>query len=420
MAAVFFAKFFFEPELRGFVRIRYFPHMAYLRALSDWFLRFLTPGDRAVLKVQMALLLGASVLLSIGYAVTSHLHVLARQQNIPVLLGDWDGVAWLVWVLAAPAMLILIRRFPLVRGRLRRSLRGLLAGSLLLYFIVANLRFALRTLPNLWLPHGADLQVNWENYFVTTLVLLPLDFLTYGGFLAVSFAVDYYYQHRRCAEEALELQVRTAQLKSDLARAELRVLRGQLHPHFLFNSFNAVATLVRQDRNAAAVEVIAQLSMLLRLAIERTGKQQLTLGEEVDFVRRYLEIELIRFGDKLRLEFDVDPEVRDALLPNFVLQPLVENAIKHGISLRTTPGLVRVSARGEGRQVLVEIENDGPERPRALETGDARTGGVGLANTQARLEKIHGAEYHLQMIHRADGGTLVRLSLPWNTARVLP
>ena len=364
--------------------------------------------------MQIPLFLAVSILFSLGYHGQRMVRALADRAHVQQLLHVWDGFAWFVWLLAAPAMLLLVRRYPLMRGQVRRSLAGLLLGSGAIYLTVANLRFLLRVLPNLWLPDSADLPVDWEHYAVSTLVLLPVDFLTYCGFFAASFAIDYYFKYRQRAEEALQLQLHAAQLQSDLARAELTALRGQLHPHFLFNSFNAVASLVRQHRNDAAVEIIAQMSALLRLAIERTGRQELSLDEEFDFIRRYLEIERVRFGTKLQLDFAVDPSAMGAAVPNLVLQPLVENAIKHGISQRTRPGTVRFAARRIQSRLQLEVVDDGPDgSPPATEFGASRPGGIGLSNTRARLGNIYGTDYRLEMIPRPEGGMQVRLDLPW-------
>lgn len=367
-----------------------------------------------MLKVQIPLFLAVSLLLSLAYHGQREVRAIADREHVQQLLRGWDGFAWFVWLLAAPAMLVLIRRFPLSRGQVRRSLTGLVLGSGALYLVVANLRFLLRILPNLWLPDAADLPVDWSHYEVSTLLLLPMDFMTYCGFFSASFAIDYYFKYRQRAEEALQLQLHAAQLQSDLARAELTTLRGQLHPHFLFNSFNAVASLVRQRRNDSAVEIIAQLSTLLRLAAERTGRQELPLDEELDFIRRYLEIEQVRFGEKLRLDFAVAPEVLSAAVPNLVLQPLVENAIKHGISRRTQPGTVRLAARRVAARLHLEVTDDGPDgSPVERTAAETRKGGIGLSNTRARLEKIYGTNYRLEMTPRPEGGMLVCLDLPW-------
>ena len=379
-----------------------------------------TLEERVVLKVQFAVFLSVSILLSLGYYGQRELRAVADREHVQFLLRGWDGFAWFVWLLAAPAMLVLIRRFPIQRGQVRRGLFGLILGSLALYLVVTNLRYLLRVLPNLWLDPAADLPNDWSHYVVSILYLLPMDFMTYCGFFSASLAIDYYFQYRQRLEETLQLQLRTAQLQSDLARAELTSLRGQLHPHFLFNSFNAVASLVRQRRNDAAVEMIAQLSSLLRLAIERTGRQQLPLDEEIDFIRRYLEIERVRFGEKLRLDFNLEPAVLNATVPNLLLQPLVENAIKHGISLRTCPGTVRLAAWRTNDRLHLEIADDGPDGTTEVTApSEPRTTGIGLSNTRARLEKIYGANFRLDLMPRLEGGMLVCLDLPFQTASAL-
>ena len=209
--------------------------------------------------------------------------------------------------------------------------------------------------------------------------------------------------------------MKAARLQSDLARAELAALRGQLHPHFLFNSFNALATLVRQQKNDQAVEIIAQLSELLRLAIDRTGLQEVPLVQELDFIRRYLEIERLRYGEKLVVKFEVEPAAQDALVPNIVLQPLVENAIKHGISLRTNPGVVQVAAQRASERLRITITDDGSEG-QAAPPSSRKGPGIGLANSRAQLDKLYGADYRLEMLKRPEGGTVVSLDLPWRRA----
>jgi len=364
-----------------------------------------------VLRLQVPFVLALSFLLMLGFAMQSQLREIAARDHLDVLMRGWDGFAWIVWPLVAPVLLLLIRRYPLVRGHIRPNLLRIALVSLVLCFAIAGVQLLLRLAPNLWLPPSARLSIDLKTFLISIMLTLPLDVVVYTGFLSASLAIDYYLKNRRRTEEALQLKLRTAQLESELAQAELDVLRGQLHPHFLFNSFNAVAALVRLRRNDAAVETIAQLSALLRLAMERTGRHELPLGQELDFARRYLEIERIRFGDKLELQLDFGAAELDTLVPNLLLQPLVENAIKHGISRRTSPGTVRVSARGRGDRVVVEVENDGPDQPAPAPRAATRSG-IGLLNTRARLDRIYGAGYRLEMLPRADGGMLVRVDLP--------
>lgn len=384
--------------------------MASSRALftfhSQW-----TAENRAVLRVLIPFVVGLSILLTVGYGLQVQLRLAAQREHLQILLRGWDGLGWLVWPLAAPVILVMIRRYPLVRGHIRENLFRLALASVGLCAVLANLQLLLRLVPNLWLPPEDDLRFDFASYAVSAVLSLPTTTLTYTGFFSATLAIDYYFKNRRRTEEALQLKLRTAQLESELAQAELEALRGQLHPHFLFNSFNAVAALVRLRRNEAAVEMIAQLSALLRLALERSGRHELPLAEELDFVRRYLEIERIRFGEKLELQLEFAASELDTLVPNLLLQPLVENAIKHGISRRTIPGRVRVSARRQGDRVVLEVENDGPDAPPAAAATGGRTG-IGLMNTRARLDRIYGAGYRLDMLPRADGGMLVRVDLP--------
>ncbi|WP_157693665.1 sensor histidine kinase [Opitutus sp. GAS368] len=371
-----------------------------------------------VARLQFGLLLVLSLLLNIGFERAREWQRVAEEEQLITHLLGWDGLAWYAWLLAAPFMLRMIRSHPLdLAPRLGRNLGWLLLWSVLLYLLVVNLRSLLHLLPNLWLPDEQGLPTDWHNYFYNTFRLWPLDFLTYGGFFAVSFALDYYSKYRRHAATAVQLQLRTARLESELTRAELAALRGQLHPHFLFNSFNALATLVRQRKNDQAVEIIAQLSALLRLAIDQNGLHETPLEEELDFIRRYLAIEQVRFGEKLLVGFSIEPEALGVLVPNIILQPLVENAVKHGISRRTTPGWVTVRARRRDDRLQIEIENDGADpAPAAIAPSQDKKPGIGLANTRARLTHTLGSDFALEINPRLDGGAVVSLNLPWRLA----
>jgi hypothetical protein len=378
-------------------------------SLLSWLLR---AEARKPLKVQLIVLFFVSVLLTIGYAAQRQVRSIVEREHIQVIIHGWDGFAWYAWLLAAPPMMYTIARFPITRGQFRKNISALVLTNGVIYVVISHLRLGCRLLPNLWLPDALDAPINWTSYLMTNLVLLPSDFITYLGFFGASLSIHLYFRHRYRADEAFRMKLRTAQLESDLAQAELRALRGQLHPHFLFNSFNAVTTLMRLGRTDEAVEMVAQLSALLRFAIDRTGKQELSLEEEMDFVRRYLEIERIRFGEKLILQFDVEPASLRCAVPNLLLQPLAENAIKHGISRRTRPGALRIACRRRDERLDIEIENDGPEGP-AASANAPKSSGIGVSNTHRRLEKIYGSDYLLMMTPRSQGGMRVQLSLPW-------
>lgn len=373
----------------------------------------LSPDERRTFRHQLAAIFIVVTLLNLGFYWQRAFRETAARRNVQSVLRGWDGLAWYVWMPAAPATLLLIRRYPFVRDQAARSVARLALGSAGIYFVVTNTRYLLRIMPNLWAPAEQQLPVDWSTYIETQIDRTPLDFLTYCGLFAASFAIDYYSQSRQRTEEVMRLQLRAAQLESELARHQLNALRGQLHPHFLFNSFNAISTLIRQQRNREAAEMIAQLSELLRFVMENIEIQEHALAQEIEFIEGYLGIERVRFGDKLVIAIDVPESVRDALVPNLLLQPLVENAIKHGISRRTTEGHLRITATREGGRLHIEIADDGPGRPAPAAE---KSTGIGLSNTRRRLEHVYGRDHRFELITSPAGGTIARLDLPWRDA----
>ncbi len=374
-------------------------------------LNLLPPDESSLFKRQLIALFFIISLLNLGFYWQRAFREQAAGRNWQSVMRGWDGLAWYAWMFAAPATLLLIRRYPFEAERPWRSAGRLIAGSAAIYFVITNTRYLLRVAPNLWLPPEAQVPVNLVAYAHTQLERLPLDFLTYGGLFAASYAVDYYSKYRRRADELMQLQLRMAQVESELARAQLTALRRQIHPHFLFNSFNAIATLVRQGRNDAAVDTIARLGELLRFVMEKFDGPDITLRQEMDFIRCYLDVERVRLGDKLRVVFRLDEPALDCVVPSLLLQPLVENAVKHGIARRRNPGEICVSATREGERVLVEVADDGPEKESTRQTGP--TTGIGLRNTRSRLEHAYGEAYGFALAPRVGGGMAVRLDLPW-------
>ncbi len=370
--------------------------------------------NRNIFMVQLAVIFVVITLLNLGFYHGRELRDLELRENLRRVISGWDGLVWYVWLAAAPAMLLLIRRYPLSGGHPGRNLLRLALGSIAIYVLVANLRYALRVGPYLWLPDPTGLPLDWNAYRRTEMALLPLDFLTYSGFFALSYAIDSYFRHRQRTEEIRHLQLEAVRLQSELTEAQLATLRGQLHPHFLFNAVNAISTLVRQQKNESAVNMITQLGSMLRLTMQNIDRQELTLDQELDFVASYLEVERVRFSDKLRTELAIEPAARGGLVPNLLLQPLVENAIKHGISRRVTAGCVRLTAARTGDRLVLEVIDDGPGESGTAGAPEAT--GIGLRNTRSRLRHIYGDDHRLEIHRRPEGGTLVRLDLPWREA----
>jgi LytS/YehU family sensor histidine kinase len=231
---------------------------------------------------------------------------------------------------------------------------------------------------------------------------LHIELLIYAATLGLGYAVSYYARFR-------EREFRASQLEAQLAQAQLQALKMQLHPHFLFNTLNGIASLVRDNKNRAAVDMLAGLSDLLRYTLENAGKQEVPLKEELEFLELYLGIQQMRFPDRLRVEMRVAPETLDALVPNLILQPIVENAIRHGISQRPTPGVVGIEASRDGERLRVNVYDDGP----GLRPNGGTGGGVGLSNTRERLAQLYGERQRFTLSEREGGGVEAALVLPF-------
>jgi LytS/YehU family sensor histidine kinase len=228
-------------------------------------------------------------------------------------------------------------------------------------------------------------------------------FLAYLDVLLAGLAIYY-------ARDARSKQLRASKLEARLAEAQLDVLRMQLHPHFLFNTLNTVSALMHRDVQAAD-RILALLGDLLRDSFEKIADQEVSLKQELGFLEKYLEIEKTRFRDRLSVETDVDPETLDAEVPNLMLQPLVENAIRHGIARRREAGHIRLAAWRDGDRLELRVRDNGP----GLCSEGEQTGrsGVGLANTQARLRQLYGVAHRFELLAPESGGLEVVLSIPF-------
>jgi len=228
-----------------------------------------------------------------------------------------------------------------------------------------------------------------------------LNVLAYGSLAGLVHAVHFYRRSR-------ERERRAVLLESHLAKARLHTLQAQLQPHFLFNALNAVATLLRRDARAAQ-EALTSFSELLRLALNQSDKQEVLLREDLLFVERYVEIQQTRLGDRFRFDQSVEPSTLNCLVPTLLLQPLVENSIRHGIELSSTPGIVRVVIQPNGERLLLAVEDNGVGL--ATEEEQRKTG-IGLSNLRARLEALYGQDQKIEVLSRAEGGVAVRLEIP--------
>lgn len=316
---------------------------------------------------------------------------------------EWRRVARLfedVWAWAAytPVILWLAERLPLDRERWRRRLP--VHGVLALSFAAADAVLASLFAPVLGPSPAPGLFVAFTHH-------VTLAVLSYFAVLGIGHALRY---HRLHAEDRL----RASELERQLAQARLGALEAQLRPHFLFNALHAVASLVRSGDPKAAIRTIAGLGEILRAALREGEDQEIPLADELRLAERYLEIERARFEERLAVRVEADEGLGDALVPRFVLQPLLENAVRHGIEPRPAGGCITLRAAREGATLLIEVVDSGTDRAQPRPHGT----GVGLANTRARLRYLYGAAGRLELEAAAAGATVARIVLPYRPAPV--
>lgn len=315
--------------------------------------------------------------------------------NIIFSSGEWLFVAALT-----PIIITLAHRVPLRRDRLGRVIAIHTIGALLLCVGWATLGITagrlLHTYP--WQGHFAIDYLSW------VMTSVPWSVVLYFALLGCVYAFTYF-------AEAREREAQQSRLAAQLAEARLGALRMQLNPHFLFNSLNALAVLVRDQKTRDASRMLELLGGVLRQVLHSEKRQEVPLSDELRFIEQYLAIEQVRFSDRLHLRWSIDESLRDALVPEFVLQPLVENAIRHGIARRSEAGTVEISAAAEDGDIVLTVRDDGPGYD-----VDAPTTGVGLANTRARLETLFGSAGRLALRRGPNGGTIAIVRFPLRRA----
>jgi two-component system, LytTR family, sensor kinase len=308
---------------------------------------------------------------------------------------------WLPWAIATPFISHLARQHAINR-RITVRAAAIHLATFATVAVVAEAWSAL--LQVIFNPWGNRKWPTFVGTWSTSLLYQSLTFLiVYALILAVTLVVD---TRERMARQAAE----TARLNEELSKAQLAALRRQLEPHFVFNTLNAIAGLVRDHRNESAVNAIVGLSEFLRRASEDSHRSQVTLAEEVEYLQRYLDIQKFRFGERLQVSLEIPTELLRAQVPNLLLQPLVENAIKHGISKRVAGGIVRVAGACNGGNLCLSVYNDGPHFPADWQ---ATHTGVGIGNLRTRLKILHGDRSDLELRRVNVDGVEVVVTLPF-------
>jgi sensor histidine kinase YesM len=303
---------------------------------------------------------------------------------------------WYLWALLAPALVWFARRLPLDGPHWPRNL-ALQGGASAVVCVVQMVLY----LPFVYLfdcGASADMEP-WALFKILFFKAFLIYLIICGVILGISHAVAYYRKYR-------ERELQASRLAAQLAQTQLQVLKMQLHPHFLFNTLHAVSALMHKDVELAD-RMIARLGELLRSTLENAGLQEVALRQELEFIEPYLEIERARLGPRLSVAIDVDPEAMDASVPNLLLQPLVENAIRHGIAPRAGPGRIEILARRDNGHLRLRVRDNG----RGLAANYSE--GVGVGNTRARLRQLYGADHQFAMGDAPGGGLEVTVAVPF-------
>lgn len=341
----------------------------------------------------------------VGIVFTLQSYFTSFRSERPVSFSDsvYLQMTWsYLWALATPLVLFAASRLPIERHNWLRNSLTHVPISIALSVIVTAIGHVF-----VWLYFGLPMGRGFSFERLSRFVVANFSegIGIYLLIALISYSFSYYRRYR-------EGQIRTLQLEAQLSQAQLEALKMQLHPHFLFNTLHSISALLNKDPEVAR-RMITRLGDFLRLTLENSGAQEVTLQKEMEFLRCYLEIERIRFQDRLVTRLDVSNQVLDAKVPNLILQPIVENAIRHGITPRSTPGIIAIEAKPHNGAVRIQIRDNGPGLPTHRSSDILFRKGLGLKNTETRLERLYGAAHVFDLANDPDGGLVVTLEIPF-------
>jgi sensor histidine kinase YesM len=339
----------------------------------------------------------------VGLAIASEIYLSSNFLGRSVTWGEAisDSLEdWYVYGALSLPVVWLARRFPPEKGS-----RWFTAGVHLAAALAFSFAYILvRTLVGEVDARIAGESASFAEIFHPLLVrTFPFNLLIYGVILSVSHALDYYRKYHERTVQALELE-------KHLTEARLQALLHQLKPHFLFNTLNGIASLMHTDVDAAD-RMLVRLSELLRITMSHTGAPQTTLREEVAFLERYLDIEKIRFRNRLEVLIAVDEDAIDAQVPSLILQPMVENAMRHGVEPHSRMGRIELRGARQGENLVLTVTDNGAGIPE----GRPKREGIGVANTRARLAELYGDRQKFELVNRPEGGLCVRITIPFSS-----
>ena len=360
--------------------------------------------------VRLGLIWGIWTFIGIVFTLQSYFTSYRSERPMPFIDSLYLQMTWsYLWALATPLVLWASARLPIERNNwIRSSLLHVPISILLSVFLTALGNILL------WLYWGyrAGKPFSFANMSRFVVANFSEGIGIYLLIALTSYALDYYRRYR-------EGQLRTLQLEAQLSQAQLQALKMQLHPHFLFNTLHSISALLTKDVESAR-KMITRLGDFLRLTLENSGSQEVTLQQEMEFLSCYLEIERIRFQNRLVTRINLAEQTLDARVPNLILQPIVENAIRHGIAPRSTPGLIEIEAKQRNGALRIQVRDNGPGLSDHRTSVNLFKKGLGLANTETRLERLYGAAHLFDLSNNPDGGLVVTLEIPFHKDGAAP
>ena len=360
--------------------------------------------------VRLAAIWGIWTFIGIVFTLQGYFTSFRSERPMPFMESFYLQMTWsYVWALGTSLVLWAAARLPIERSNWIRSALLHIPISIVLSVVLTALARVI-----IWVVLGY--RMGRQLTFQSTVNFVIGNFTEgIGIYLLIalmSYAYSYYQRYR-------EGQVRTLQLEAQLSHAQLQALKMQLHPHFLFNTLHSISALLSKDVEAAR-KMITRLGDFLRLTLENSGSQEVTLQQEMEFLSCYLEIERIRFQNRLVTRIDLGDQTLDARVPNLILQPIVENAIRHGIAPRSTPGSIDISAKQLDGRLRLQVRDNGPGLPEHRTSQNQFKKGLGLANTETRLKRLYGVDHLFDLSNDPAGGLIVTLEIPFHTDGAAP
>lgn len=360
--------------------------------------------------IRLALIWGIWTFIGIVFTLQSYFTSFRSEKPAPLLDSLYVQMTWAyLWALATPLVLWASARLPIERNNWMRSALLHVPLSVLLSAFLTALGHIV-----LWFYWGWSMgrSLSFERMGRFVVANFSEGIGIYLLIALTSYAFSYYRRYR-------EGQVKTLMLEAQLSQAQLHALKMQLHPHFLFNTLHSISALLNKDTESAR-RMITRLGDFLRLTLDNSGSQEITLRQEMEFLSCYLEIERIRFQDRLVTHLEVAHQTLDAKVPNLILQPIVENAIRHGIAPRSTPGLIEIGAEKRNGTLRIQVRDNGPGLPGLRTSENLFQKGLGLANTETRLERLYGSAHLFDLSNNPAGGLVVTLEIPFHKNNAVP